>query len=369
VTCTKNAFSDPEYVDNGDYVPVTGAQYYINGTLSFPKWVAKKVDTFYRTYYGYGVAHSGETWCRCDDCLSIALHRNTGSRKPEIPGFEESCRAAQREFVGRNRHIILPYLQSIFEEALREVPDPIRLVNDEHDLPHPKKQLRIQAFLELLHLGLLTSWNWMRRNPEVKLKTEEIAKPGKKGRTIADLGVEASLRGAFIVERIKTVMARRPLILNGTVIRFVKTPNPDVLEEVFKELITPDGSRRYTYHSDDSCYSGPNGYGNADISNCDGSHTNVLFDLLIDATPRALRPEMEELVAQCASRVTVRSVADPTAKVILQPTHPKLLSGSTLTTLVNNVANILIGIAYSQDRDADVVRAPERRLRRDRRRG
>lgn len=355
VGCTPNPFLDPEHVDNGDYTCTSGSEFYRDNELSFPQVIAKKIDTFYRTYYGYGVAHNGRTWCKCDACMRISLHRNTGAREPSVRGREERYRVNQRSFIHVHRKMLLCYLRGVFSNL--DVVDPVRQVIDEHANPHPKRELRVQAFDELLHEGWLAHTGWMNTTPEVKMKTEEIAKTGKKGRTIADLGVRASLRGAFITEQMKTLLSEHPLLYKGTYITFVKKPDPEALTQTFHQLLKPRRRREYFYHSDDSCFSAPRSYGNCDISNCDGSHTEDLFELLVAATPEHLRTQVQELVDQCASPIRVKSVSNPAISVTLTPLGPKLLSGSTLTTLINNLANILIGVAYAEQADGDIVAA------------
>lgn len=343
----KNPFVDSSHVDNGDFVCVKNSHFYPNNTLSFPAETPKWEDSFYRTYYGYGVAHDGQTWSKSDHNMRVSMHRLTGSRKPEIPNYENHMRLKQRAYILSHREQLLKILRPVFDNIPDAALYPSREVLDHYADAHPKKALRVQAFDELVAYGQWSSaTGWMDRIPELKMKTEEIAKPGKKGRTIVDLGPKASLVGAFITDSLKQAMNDHPIALPGGDLIFAKSPGPSDLRILFEKLARRAQRKTFVYHSDDSCYSGPAGYGNADISNCDGSHTTQLFELLLNSVPVPVRPVISELIAQCQSDIKVYSAADRTNFFVLRPCQPKLYSGSTLTTLVNNLANVLIGHSF-----------------------
>ena len=184
-----------------------------------------------------------------------------------------------------------------------------------------------------------------------KLKTKEYAKPGKKPRGICDLGVTASLRGAWITNYLKTAQAAEVIEAEGGEFVFCKSPDPFELEKHFNNLINPKGRFYFVYFSDDSCLSirGEDGVVrlyNLDISSCDASHGPAVFDALIALMPNAqTRADMSKLVQQCQLPLRIVSNANKNHVVFLKPRWPKLLSGSTITTAINNLANFAIAMA------------------------
>lgn len=85
---------------------------------------------------------------------------------------------------------------------------------------------------------------------------------------------------------------------------------------------------------------------NLDISSCDASHGLALFDALIGVMPSdGTREDMGKLIRQCTAPLRVVSCADKYIKIKLKPKRPILMTGSTLTTGINNLANLLIGLS------------------------
>jgi hypothetical protein len=185
------------------------------------------------------------------------------------------------------------------------------------------------------------------------MKKDEIGKNGKIPRLICDLGVACSLQGFRITSFMKKAMAYCPLEVEGGVIQFIPTPDPATLEYVFGELINPSERFYMCVFSDDSCLAlrKPDGeilrY-NVDISSCDSSHTSELFFALRDLFPAHLRDEVEQLIAQCRESFSILDMYNKKRKVVLQPTGPRLYSGSTLTTILNNLANFCIGASIAK---------------------
>jgi hypothetical protein len=235
--------------------------------------------------------------------------------------------------------------------------------------PHPKRKLRIAAFEKALANGDLAYPFWVSPRKafvEVKQKPEEYAKRGKKPRSIGDLGVMLSLQGFRLTEYLKQAQSQGDYPIGDGHARFVKDPSPDTLEEVFRKLLDPPGSFYYLYFSDDACYSvrhqGRVVVYNMDISACDSSHTEVVFQALVDLMPEDMRADMQHLVDQCKLPVLLRSVADRKLKVWLQTRMPTLFSGSTITTAINNLANLALAVAMYEYRaytPVDVALAAE----------
>jgi hypothetical protein len=187
-----------------------------------------------------------------------------------------------------------------------------------------------------------------------KPKKMEWAKFQKHMRTIGDLGVKASLQGSVVTESFKNVMYENPFFYEGGELRFVKTSTYDNMHKLFNDM-HGGTSPLFAFFSDDSTFSCGAGLDRAwfdiDISKCDTSHTGALFDLLVE-TAGPSEPLIKSLVRQLCKPFRIVS-CDKKHRVLLKHVEAILASGSTLTTLVNNVANILIGYALIRDHASD----------------
>lgn len=343
------------YAPNDCFVILAGKRYLPGGSLTFPTPpVPHSVDRFYRTHFGYRVPHSGVVYAKSDHNTSLALRRLMGKRLPDIPGAEEELQAANIEHFTVTMRPVLKLLASRYRPYFQDYQGMREEARLHHADPHPKSALRIRAYTELVTSGQIANRHWARTwrgqlIAEGKMKTEEYAKPGKKPRMIVDLGVAASLQGFRIAEFLKQAQSSEPLYYKGGIIQFIKDPSPHVLRRVFHELISPSMRFYYCYFSDDACYSVHTSNGvfsaNIDISSCDASHTHALFDALVSLVPHHAADDMRVLVEQCTYALKIRSVANRKVKVVIKPKTPRLYSGSTITTPINNVANIGIAVA------------------------
>lgn len=187
-----------------------------------------------------------------------------------------------------------------------------------------------------------------------KIKSDEWAKPGKDPRFIGDLGVIASLEGAWTTAALKERQAQLRFI-DGQRIRIVKKADVDVIGTVFKDALDP-GTKYYgAFFSDDGLITIQGGDGVrrlflTDISKCDKSHASI-FRSLIHVTPKPLKHGIERVVNQLKKPLVIRSLEHKNLKVklFLQSQDPLLLSGSTITTVVNNHAAINIYHQIIQD--------------------
>jgi hypothetical protein len=220
---------------------------------------------------------------------------------------------------------------------------------------HPKRELRIQAVEELIDSGKLGERLWL-RSVLYKMKKDELAKPGKWPRMIGDLGVAASLQGFYVTDALKGAMASEPLRYKGFEIEFVKAPKQDALTRVFEKLLNPPGNGYIALFSDDSCASvrlsdGRVAYGNLDISSCDASHTDSIFEFLVAVAPPHMQDDIRRLVEQCRLPIKIRDVNMWTrfVRLVNKNKEAALYSGSTLTTFINNLANILIAMSVAED--------------------
>jgi hypothetical protein len=340
-------------VYNQAYTVVSGHRWFQDGVIRFPELTDRTehrtqgIDGTYRTRFGPCVAHTGIVYGKSNSNQRKAMRRMTAARGTLAQELAYQC--AQTAFV-HDSEPFLQVIQTMYSQHMGGYTNAIQEAEWHHADEHPKKQLRIHAWQEMVTghwegIGL-GSRLWL-KNPLYKLKLDEIAKPGKVPRMIADLGVPASLQGAWLVERMKKVMAAHPVRYRGCVIEFCDKPEPTRLARVFRRLLSTK-TRHYVYFSDDACLGVATPAGvviyNLDIKSCDSSHTTAIFQALVRVTPPALQHEMQVLVDQCALPIRVRDVDFPESKrrVILRPTGPRLLSGSTVTTFINNTANLLI---------------------------
>jgi hypothetical protein len=171
-------------------------------------------------------------------------------------------------------------------------------------------------------------------------------------RQIIDLFVPGSLSGFWITKLLKGGLEDLPLLWNGGTMRFVKKPTTSVLTECFEDLISPPLRYTFVYHSDDSCFSvrhnGKIHIFNIDISACDASHGPAIFKMLYDVTPEVGKADMQRLINQCRNHLRFVSPHTPLFSVLIKFLDPRLFSGSTITTLINNLANLIIGCALSE---------------------
>lgn len=238
-------------------------------------------------------------------------------------------------------------------------------VEDHYGDPHSKRALRVQARNELHETGLHARRLWL-RSVLYKLKKDEIAKPGKRGRGIGDLGVAASLQGFRSTYLLKCAMSDCPLVYKGFTIFFCKSPSYQTMKWVFEQLRTPPGRGFFVYFSDDSClaYNTPSGVVrvNIDIKSCDASHTSSLFDAAVAVTPTCARDDVLRLVEQCSLPIKIQEVRHGPGKrnkVKLAADGPTLYSGSTLTTYINGIASIMIACSIADVEEIKVDKIPE----------
>jgi hypothetical protein len=127
--------------------------------------------------------------------------------------------------------------------------------------------------------------------------------------------------------------------------RFVQSPKFGDLRDVFTNVF--DDKTYFAFFSDDSiltlrCSDGVYRC-NLDISSCDMSHGPHLFRVvrhLLDGTLH--ETSLHGVVDQLMKPLTVKSTQDRRRKCTLKPNTPVLLSGSTITTFINNLASFLI---------------------------
>lgn len=356
VDCDTSALGD--FLYNDMFTVVANPQFFVKGRLSFPlgdninlydRGRVLRADGSYRTRFGPCVSHNGVIYENSDSNVALALSRLTAARSPLVPGYHDHLKNVQRDYVRRN---------SQFLDTLRVLYTPDFIDYYGADLeaevhymdPHEKRALRVQAWRELNESGERYDKLWL-KSVTYKMKKNEIAKPGKVPRMIGDLGVSASLQGFRVTKFLKIAQAKNSIFYGGGEIQFVASPDPWQLENVFNKLLAPPGRYYMALFSDDSCFSirtqsGVDIY-NVDISKCDASHSEAIFDGLVRITPSVGSKDVETLTEQCALPIRIQSVSNKKNVLVLRPKHKVLYSGSTLTTAINNLATTLIGKSFA----------------------
>jgi len=243
--------------------------------------------------------------------------------------------------------------------------------------PHPKKILREQSLEQVQGEGSLFDISqWSCKHILLKLKLGEFAKKGKFPRVISDLSgnlrfgqnVLSSMVGMGFIDDLKHLM-EIPYIYtsNGLkcIMMFVAGPVIELLQEALALIYTGEYKGcfydfRFIYYSDDSCFGytrgGQHYYGNMDISSCDASHGPAIFEVAQHIGDRVGQSFLMSLLIQqlrCDIHIPFYDVVND--KVIAAYTgifkcnNPRLASGSVLTTFINNLACVYLGVMIAQE--------------------
>jgi hypothetical protein len=184
---------------------------------------------------------------------------------------------------------------------------------------------------------------------------------------VGDLTTHGSAKLGYLLDAVKSAFAV-PYYIGQSFCTFIKTPDRDVLREVFENLMNPSDVVFY-YFSDDSCIGINCSDGiftaNLDISACDGSNYDTVFRILwqIMRVDERYNKDVDGAFYQCAAPFSVRSMVGTVYRcVTFIPRFFTLYSGSVLTTSINNLANSLIFMSVkrslppvSQRKRADMV--------------
>jgi hypothetical protein len=347
-----------KYIYNEHFVCQKGEEYFVEGRIRFPEEPLLsrfkggfRADGTYRTAFGPSVPTTAKIYRDSNLSVSQAMTRLTAVRKDD-PVLEQRLSENQVKFVDNHRELY-DKLAGLYANAFREYQGLQEEARLYHADPHPKRELRIAAWDELIERGRLGEPLWLKYTT-YKLKKAEWAKNDKIARMIGDLKVPASLQGFRVTKLLKQAMEENDLHINGGVISFCAKPSTAALDSVFERLDNPPGRFFIVYFSDDACAAirQPDGHvfrANLDISKCDASHGPSIFESITTITGNDVANEdITTLVNQCKTPIRVYDKATRKRYVQLAPTRPKLYSGSTLTTCVNNFANINIGVAISE---------------------
>jgi len=334
---------DKPYKFNDRFFVVAGHEFIKDGEIWFPEndeSDREYVNNEYRTHFGFNFAHNGLIYRRSDNNMRLAMRRHTCAREPEIEGYDTLMRSNQRQWVALRDMDAIKYIltqNNVTFDFERTVAASAQLLAN---TPHPKLALRQNAYRDLLTSSELGSEVWL-RSCNWKFKPDEIARPGKYGRLIVDLGVSASLQGADWTSYVKSRIDCREIHHLDCVFVFVGTPDPTLLTHYFDRLMNHEHLIYIICFSDDACISYKNASGdneiyNLDFSSCDSSQTQSMFEFMFKLFDCPKDVEIA-LRGQIMSTIRVQSYNKKHC-VLLKPKEYYLQSGITATTLLNTTA-------------------------------
>jgi hypothetical protein len=204
-------------VDASRYKAISGKKWYNENGLAVP--VGEKAgvppespnDGSFRTRFGPCVQFKIVVHANTNHTLNSAFN----GRLLHVRDGEEKYRLAQAAFIAQHRDSELHrHLRTAFNAEYEPMDFMTDVVAHIHD-PHPKKTAREEALAKITDEGISSDDLWLiNHRVKMKLKKSELAKFGKVGRVIADLGVAASLVGYRLTHKMKVAMAR-PFYLGG----------------------------------------------------------------------------------------------------------------------------------------------------------
>jgi hypothetical protein len=329
---------------------VQGERWFGDGDLDF--CVPESAEREYYTVYG-PVFASRTMHYRVDDRgLRGAVRRLTCVREVEIPDLHFDLKESQDTFPLRRRSLVQRWQSHLRRELRIIIPCSPDTEGDRSDWVHQTHPKRVQR--ENWYRGheddggWYTRRNWAEKGVNYVCKPGETLAEGKYLRAIGDLGVAAAGLGGYYMDWLKAAF-EIPYIVFGCEAKFIKTPDKEVLKGVFADLMDCRHRLVMRFFSDDSCIAMRCDDGvflcNMDISACDGSNYDSIFQVLLGSLPSDIhKRELRKVFAQLREKCRIRSTQSR-KQVVLRPLHHTLYSGSTLTTSVNNMAEIFMFLA------------------------
>jgi hypothetical protein len=354
-----NATDSKPFTFDDAIIIVRGAEFFVDGDLVFPPDSHVVPESPVRHLFGPTFHHPSVVYANNNHNYSLCLRRLTRVRENNLT-LHRQLEANQHQFVYQHRHYYLaltefvlanyPHCASFYDSLFSTYAD-----------PHPKRLLRIRAMRSLFVDGGLVHELWTRQI-DIEIKKFEYAKVGKCPRATADFSTPASMLGYGITSYIKQAMSNQPFYFLDGEVHFVYSASADLVTLAFRRLISCPLRFCYLIFSDDACASFRTSRGiirfNLDISSCDGSHRAPIFECVKMITPALHQPIINALIRQLELPVRVRSRSDRSRATLHFP-GPRLFSGSTLTTLVNNVANFSLCLSLASHPDLSFDLIPE----------
>ena len=206
------------------------------------------------------MAHSGHVLANSPENLTQALRRHLQCRGNN-PEFDEMLRINQERWTEANHDRLEREFFGVENEQLDWYnlwDDPRGECDVLYVLKHPKLSLRRRQIEQIRRLSKedCVEWNEEPRHYCVfKLKLREVAKYGKYGRIIVDLGVARSLQSALWCAFNKEQIAYCRKIGRNSMYVFCKEPSEEYLTFLFEWLDTHTFDLLFINFSDDTIYS------------------------------------------------------------------------------------------------------------------
>lgn len=316
---------------------------------------------FYRTFWGASPWHNGIIY----DGLNRGYGRRSANRNLLVAsslrllGYKDADQDRARRLRGNQGRLLksrtmrraLDKLQKHIDRYLSD-----KLMASYHEelvkyanKAHLKKKERL-LFLSIMESeGLSEIADHIGKDWECFVKTKEFAKFGKVPRAVATGGIKCMVIG-FVAEHIKCALST--FRMHGKhQFRFITKPDQQDLRENFENIVTNKFGVKMIAFSDDSCVSVVNeyisAYGNADISACDASHTEVVFKLLEEIVIQSIFKKIIIAgIEQLREKVKIKF---SNGSITMTLKEPALETGSGLTTIVNVLANFTNFIALVEN--------------------
>lgn len=215
---------------------------------------------------------------------------------------------------------------------------------------HAKKRIRMLAMRELIDRA--AGDTLFTEQIVGKIKLFERAKNGKYPRLIGDYSTPGSLLGGFLCEIAKENFGRF-VTKRGFTSQYVSTADADVFREIGENLVSANTDTHF-FFSDDGLFNLRGEIIEMDISSCDISNAEPVFNSLISLFSDF--PQFHEVIKKCVDQcklsIVLRDPCNHRTKVRFKGVKPGTIaeprpieySGSVLTTLLNNIASMSIGL-------------------------
>lgn len=333
---------------NGKFTVSRGKKYFDkNMELKLPKDdVEFKLKAgYYLSRFGFCADSNVVILRKSNQNASIGTRRMTNCRKAEQAGLDSWLCAKQIEMF-RSPELIdqLRHLCRLYEKYFEDYEGRVEECDLHYDDPHRNRKFRINTWHNMLEGGeeMRVVWNV---DNEAKGKDEK-QKSGKYQRIYVNMGPNSSLQGFVLMQVMKVAQDYERFDVNGGTIEFIKQPKRTSLRHAFKNLLHPEKRFYACVFSDDSCLSlyidGKITTFNLDISGCDSSHGNSLFEAFTLLFPLQWRHEVLLLLKQTLLPMKIRGHSTKKLLIKLNPTGYILPSGSVITTSVNTFAVFMI---------------------------
>ncbi len=334
-----------KHIDNNKFNVVSGKEFYGPDGLHFPD-IYHKADGTYRSIFGPVCYHSAVIYARNDYNMALALRRQTNAREPELEGLDRWLRQNGTRFIKTSTPLatFIEKLRVDITMRVAEIKDYSDLLADYVHEPHPKRNERVCEYQRQLDTTGCDHETFVQFVTGA-VKKAEHAKYGKYARLFVSMGPAAIFAGGFMMRYLKESFYH---VTTDDGLEFVPGPNAAYLQPAFERFLnTPD--IHLLYFSDDSvlavqCTDGL-WTGELDFSSCDMSHVDELFELFISigSYDQRLQDRLIALVKQCRAAIKIKSCTNfKDLCVLLQPLMAVLYSGSSLTTVINNLAEVVL---------------------------